>query len=142
MQITYSRLSKDSLSRSIRTASLGVLAWLLAWLPAQVANGQGTVIFGNSIPGGPGVGQTTHVWGPSTTTPGLSLVGLGSNNNADHLTRFAPRNSKAKSDWGMGNGTPRNRGTIESVWLCGGSFLAMRSSSFINRRPRLTKLRL
>jgi hypothetical protein len=67
-----------------------VLAWLLlALLPAQVANAQGTVIFGNSIPGGPGVGQTTHVWSPSTTAPTLSLVGLGSNDSPSGTTPFA-----------------------------------------------------
>ena len=90
MQITYSRLSKDSLSRSTRTASLGALAWLLlALLPAPVANAQGTVIFGNSIPGGAGVGQTTHVWAPSTTALAVSLVGFGSNDSPSGTTPFA-----------------------------------------------------
>jgi len=62
---------------------------LLTLLPAQVANAQGTVIFDNRIPGGPGVGQTTHVWSPSTTTAGLSLVGFGSNDSPSGTTPFA-----------------------------------------------------
>ena len=38
---------------------------------------QGSVQFQNRISAG--IVQTTHIWGPSTTNPGLSLIGLGSN---------------------------------------------------------------
>lgn len=90
MQIRYIRLSYRPPSHATRTVSLGALAWLLLTLmPAQLAHAQGTVIFGNSIPGGPGVGQTTHVWGPSTINPNLSLVGLGSNDSPSGTTPFA-----------------------------------------------------
>jgi PEP-CTERM motif len=86
MQTRYSRLSKISLSHSTRTASLSVVAWLLlTLLPAQVANAQGTVIFDNRIPGGPGIGQTTHIWGGTW----LSLIGLGSNDSPSGTTPFA-----------------------------------------------------
>jgi len=40
---------------------------------------QGTVAFGNRISGGAGSGLTLHIWGPSSSNPGLSLIGLGSN---------------------------------------------------------------
>ena len=90
MQTTYSRLSKNSFPHSTRAASLGALAWLLlTLLPAQVADAQGTVVFGNSIPGGPGVGQTTHVWAPPITSPAMSLIGLGTNDTPSGTTPFA-----------------------------------------------------
>lgn len=90
MQIRCTRHSNNSHSHSIVTASLGALAWLLmTLLPAQMAKAQGTVIFGNSIPGGAGAGQTTHVWAPSTTSPALSLIGLGSNDTPSGTTPFA-----------------------------------------------------
>jgi hypothetical protein len=37
---------------------------------------QGTVALANRISGVPGL--TTHIWGPSSITPGLSLIGFGS----------------------------------------------------------------
>jgi len=40
---------------------------------------QGTVIFNNRIAGGVGVGLSLHIFAPSTTAPGLSLIGIGSN---------------------------------------------------------------
>jgi len=93
MKKSYSRRSQDSLSHSTGTASLGALAWLLlTLLPAQVANAQGTaiVIFNNSIPdGGSAIGQTNHIWGPSSTTPTLSLVGWASNDSPSGTTPFA-----------------------------------------------------
>ena len=45
---------------------------------------QGTVVFNNNLSG-----QRTHVWGPSTATPNLSLVGLGSNDTPTGSTAFA-----------------------------------------------------
>ena len=86
MQTRYSRLSKNSFSDSIVATLLGVLAWLLlTLLPAQLAKGQGTIIFDNRIPAGTGVGQTTHIWGGTW----LSLVGLGSNDSPSGTTPFA-----------------------------------------------------
>jgi PEP-CTERM motif len=86
---TYSRPSKNSRSHSTVTASLGALAWLLlTLLPAQLANAQGTIIFDNHIPAGTGIGQTTHVWGPSSTVPTVSLIGLGSNDSPSGTTPF------------------------------------------------------
>jgi hypothetical protein len=90
MKIRHIRLSNRPPSHATRTASLGALAWLLlTLLPVQLAYAQGTVIFGNSIPAGRAEGQTTHVWGPSTINPNLSLVGLGSNDSPSGTTPFA-----------------------------------------------------
>jgi hypothetical protein len=54
---------------------------------------QGTVIFGNRFSGGTGVGTSLHVWGPSSTTPGLSLIGLGSNDNPVGAVAFGAASS-------------------------------------------------
>lgn len=48
---------------------------------------QGTVVFNNRISGST-VNQTGHVWGPGTP-PGLTLVGLGSNDSPAGTTDFA-----------------------------------------------------
>jgi len=48
---------------------------------------QGTVWLNNRI-SAVGYTQTTHIWGPSSTTPTLSLVGLGSNDNPSGTTAF------------------------------------------------------
>ena len=89
MQIKYFRLSKDSFPHSIRMALLGALAWLLlTLLPARVANAQGTIILNNRIPGSPGPGQTSHIWGPSSTNPMLRMIGVGSNDSPSGTTPF------------------------------------------------------
>jgi len=49
---------------------------------------QGTVVFNNRISGAT-INQTTHVWGPSTASPSLSLVGLGSNDSPSGSVNFA-----------------------------------------------------
>jgi hypothetical protein len=59
------------------------LALALA-VPVHEAVSQGTVIFNNRMPG-----ASLHVWGPSTTIPSLSLVGLGSNDLPSGTTDFA-----------------------------------------------------
>jgi hypothetical protein len=65
-----------------------VLAWLLlTLLPVRVSNAQGTIIFNNRIPTGSGVGQTTHIWGPSSSA-NISLTGLGSNDSPSGTTAF------------------------------------------------------
>jgi hypothetical protein len=48
---------------------------------------QGSVILNNRISGAP-FNQTTHIWGPGTN-PGLSLIGLGSNDSPAGTTAFS-----------------------------------------------------
>jgi len=48
---------------------------------------QGSVNFGNRFTTGNPV--TTHVWGPSATAPGLSLIGNGSNDTPSGTTPYA-----------------------------------------------------
>jgi len=50
---------------------------------------QGTVVLNNRISGGAGVGQSTHIWGPSTTNPTLSLIGLGLTDSPSGTVDFA-----------------------------------------------------
>jgi Immunoglobulin I-set domain len=67
---------------------LSVAVWLCAgFLIVPAAWGQGTVVLNNRILG-PG-GQTTHIWGPSSTLPWLPLMGLGSNDNPSGTTPFS-----------------------------------------------------
>jgi hypothetical protein len=74
---------------------LGVVAWvLLVFLPAYKACAQGTVNFDTCISGQP-VNQTIHIWGPSTTDPTLSLVGLGSNDSPSGTTPFGSASGMA-----------------------------------------------
>ena len=49
---------------------------------------QGTVVFNNRV-SGQAVNQTVHVWGPSSTSPMLSLIGLGSNDSPTGTAPFA-----------------------------------------------------
>jgi hypothetical protein len=49
---------------------------------------QGQIVLNNRI-SGVTVNQTGHIWGPSATAPGLSLIGLGSNDNPVGTTDFA-----------------------------------------------------
>jgi hypothetical protein len=87
MRTRQTRFLKGSISHSTTAATLGVLVWLgLALLPVREAVGQGTVILANQIPGGPGVGITLHIWGPSPMA--VSLIGLGSNDNPSGSTPF------------------------------------------------------
>jgi hypothetical protein len=67
-------------SRRIGRAPLALLALLALGLavPSPDATAQGTIRFGIRLSSTQG-NQTVHVWGPSPTTPTLSLVGLGSN---------------------------------------------------------------
>jgi len=60
---------------------------LLTLLPVPAAKGQGTIIFNNRILNAGGVSQTTHVWGPSSTSV-ISLIGLGSNDSPSGTTPF------------------------------------------------------
>ena len=75
-------------------ALLALLALALA-MPVREASGQGTVRFDNRIPGGPGVGITLHIWGPSTNNPALALVGLGSNDTPSGTTAFGSASGMA-----------------------------------------------
>jgi hypothetical protein len=56
---------------------------------------QGRVAFTIRIPAGLTSGQTTHIWGPSTTAPGLSLIGLGSNDSPSGTTPFGSASGMA-----------------------------------------------
>jgi len=96
MQTKQTRFLKDSISHSTTAATLGALVWLLlTLLPVREAGGQGVVIFNNRIGGGAGVGLTLHVWGPSSTNPGLALIGLGSNDNPSGSTPFGSASGMA-----------------------------------------------
>jgi hypothetical protein len=48
---------------------------------------QGQVVLNNRM-GSVTFNQTGHIWGPSSTTPGLSLIGLGSNDSPAGVTPF------------------------------------------------------
>ena len=64
---------------------------LLAAIALTTATGvfaQGTVLLNNRI-SGQVVNQTTHIWGPSSTAPTLSLIGLGSNDSPAGSVNFA-----------------------------------------------------
>jgi len=92
MRAKQSWFLEDSVSHSRTKATLGVVVWLLLTvLPVREAGGQGTVIFNNRITGGPGVGITLHVWGPSYPVP-TSLIGLGSNDTPSGATPFGAAN--------------------------------------------------
>jgi PEP-CTERM motif len=56
---------------------------------------QGTVEINNRILNPAGPSQTTHIWGPSATAPGLSLIGLGSNDTPSGTTAFGSASSMA-----------------------------------------------
>jgi hypothetical protein len=88
--------SRALISLPTAKATLAGCLWLLlGLLPARQASGQGTVSFNNRIAGGVGVGLTLHVWGPSTTAPTLSLVGIGSNDNPAGATPFGSASGMA-----------------------------------------------
>ncbi len=88
MRTKQSWFLEDSISHSTTTATLGVLVWLLLTsLPVREASGQGTVWFSNRIAGGPGVGITLHVYGPSYPVS-MSLIGLGPNDVPSGTTPF------------------------------------------------------
>jgi hypothetical protein len=90
-----SRLSRASLSHSTTIATIGVLVWLLlSFLPAREANGQGAVQFNIRL-AAIGFQQTIHVWGPSSTHPALSLIGLGSNDGPSGTTPFGAASGMA-----------------------------------------------
>jgi hypothetical protein len=79
-------------------APLALLAPLALALtvPVPEASGQGVVIFNNRISTvGNFVGTTLHIWGPSTTSPSLSLIGLGSNDNPSGTTPFGSASGMA-----------------------------------------------
>jgi hypothetical protein len=56
---------------------------------------QGTITFNNRLT------STTHVWGPSTVSPGLSLIGLGSNDNQSGTTPYGAANANGYVATGM-----------------------------------------
>jgi hypothetical protein len=74
---------------------------------------QGTVTFVFKSAAG-----TMHIWGPSTTTPTLSLIGTGSNDNAAGTTAFA---ASGMSLIGAGNQAagPYGYGTTFAQLLAG-----------------------
>jgi hypothetical protein len=63
------------------------LALLALIVPVLKTVGQGTIFFNNRIAGA-SFNQTGHIWAPSSTSPGLSLIGLGSNDNPSGTTPF------------------------------------------------------
>jgi hypothetical protein len=65
---------------------------------------QGQIVFNNRISGATFV-QTAHVWGPSSTAPGLSLVGIGSNDNPVGTTPFAASGMVMIGSSGLGTAT-------------------------------------
>lgn len=80
-----------------RRAGWRLLTWLapLALIvPVLKAAGQGTILLNNRI-AGTSFNQTGHVWAPSTTSPGLSLIGLGSNDNPSGTTPFGSASGMA-----------------------------------------------
>ena len=74
--------------QSINAALLCACFWVsLGSLAVREADAQGFVTLMTRIGGG-GPPQTIHIWGPSATDPGLSLIGLGSNDNPSGTTPF------------------------------------------------------
>ena len=89
MKKQHVRLARKVNSHPTATALLCVLYWLpLSLLSVREANAQGQVILNNRINNPSGISQTAHIWGPSSTNPGLSLIGLGSNDNPSGTTPF------------------------------------------------------
>ena len=84
MQKQHIRRSKDSTPRSTAAALLCLLFWLLlSLLSVRVASAQGTVSFNMRTP------ITIHIYGPSTTAPTLSLIGMGSADNPSGTVPYA-----------------------------------------------------
>jgi hypothetical protein len=72
-----------------------VVVWLLlTMLAVRDAGGQGTISFNTRITGAL-VNQTAHIWAPSTSNPGLSLIGLGSNDTPSGTTLFGSATAMA-----------------------------------------------
>jgi alpha-tubulin suppressor-like RCC1 family protein len=99
-------------SRPTATTSLCVLVGLsLTLLPARVAIAQGTVSLNNRIAGAT-VNQTTHIWGPSSSSPMLSLIGLGSNDSPSGTTPFGSvLGMRLIGDGGVAGGTAVGNGS-------------------------------
>jgi hypothetical protein len=72
---------------------------------------QGTVFFNNRIAGGVGTGLSLHVFAPSTTAPGLSLIGLGSNDTGG--------SANVTNAWGSIAPQSANLGSVSSMPLIG-----------------------
>jgi hypothetical protein len=94
---SVARSMSPCLRRRIGRVPLALLAPLALALPALVdrAGAQGMVNFNTRIPGGAGVGITTHIWGPSSTAAYLSLIGLGSNDSPSGTTPFGSASGMA-----------------------------------------------
>lgn len=75
---------------------------VVGFLGAQVARGQGTVIFNNRITGTGGL--TTHVWSSSSTNPGMAWVGLGSNDSPSGTTPFGSASATSMIGYGGSGG--------------------------------------
>ena len=82
-------LSIVCIPQSINAALLCACFWVsLGLLAVREADAQGAVTLNTRISGLVGTAQTIHIWGPSATDPGLSLIGLGSNDNPSGTTPF------------------------------------------------------
>ena len=82
-------LSIVCIPQSINAALLCACFWVsLGSLAVREANAQGSVVLIIRILAVGGPSQTIHIWGPSATDPGLSLIGLGSNDNPSGTTPF------------------------------------------------------
>jgi hypothetical protein len=88
MHARRNTFSKDLISHlTTATAPRALLLLLLTLLAAHRGDAQGTISFNTRIAGAP-VNQTAHIWAPSTSNPGLSLIGLGSNDTPSGTTLF------------------------------------------------------
>jgi len=97
------------------TAAVGVFA-------------QGTIQFNNRI-ATVGFLQTTHIWGPSATAPGLSLIGLGSNDNPSGTTPFGA--ASAMTMIGQGGRTGAGGYATTFAQLIGATGLNQPESSLV-----------
>jgi hypothetical protein len=75
-----SNQNKEFTMRSIAVAAVILTA-------AVNTYAQGSVMFANRVSGAT-FNQTTHIWGPSSTDPSLSFIGLGSNDSPSGTTLF------------------------------------------------------
>jgi hypothetical protein len=74
--------------------ALVALLALALTVPVREAHGQGTVCFNNRIANA-AANQTGHIWGPSTTMPSLSFIGLGSNDSPPGTKAFGSASGMA-----------------------------------------------
>ena len=112
-------LSIVCIPQSINAALLCACFWVsLGSLAVREANAQGSVVLIIRILAVGGPSQTIHIWGPSATDPGLSLIGLGSNDNPSGPS--SPRSGNAMiNSWANNTTLATHNGSASrcGMWL-------------------------